>query len=179
MAETDALASPEPRPYRRVPSTAGVKGSRVQPLPGGTTSRWETSASVGPGLRPRTSIRTASSSRAASTPQPRAVASTYRASASSSPLTDGMATIASSRAISSGKIHPQVGRLLLATHDHGAAAGAGEHLEQQRVGRPAVDDVGALDRAGGRPDARLHLGPHAAGEHAARHETRQVVGIGE
>jgi len=70
--------------------------------------------------------------------------------ASSSPLTEGIATNASSRAISSGKIHPQVRRLLLPTHDHRAASRPGEHLEQQGVRRATVKvdygHVGDIDR---------------------------------
>src|SRR3954451_6607945 len=153
IAATEALASPDPRPYKRVPSTAGANASRVHPTPGGTTSRWETSASVGPGARPRTSTRTEVSSRTASRPHSRTVCSTNSATGPSSPLTEGIATRRSSSVSSSGKIDPEVGRLLLAADDHGAASGTGQHLEQERIRRPTVDDVGALDPARGCADA--------------------------
>src|SRR3954454_7950401 len=179
MAATEALASPEPRPYNRVPSMAGVNGSRVQPAPGGTTSRWDTSASVGPAARPRTSTRTDASSRTTSRPQLRVVCSTKSASGPSSPLTEGIATRPSSSVSSSGKIDPEVGRLFLPSDDHGATPGTSEHLEQERIRRPAIDDVGALDPAGGRADAGLDFGPHPTAQHAIGHEPSEVVGIGE
>src|SRR5882724_12965477 len=179
MAATEALASVEPRPKRRVPSIAGVNGSRVQPAPGGTVSRWETSASVCPCPKPLTSTRTEVSSRTTSSPQPRTVCSTNSAMVCSPPLTEGMATSSSRSSTSPGKVHSQVGCLLLPPDDHGSSAGPAEDLEQQGIGGAALDDVGALDAAGGGADAGFHLGPHAAGERAARHEARKVVGIGE
>src|SRR5687768_6646195 len=157
----------------------GVKGSRVQPAPGGTTSRWETRASVGPGRPARTSIRTEVSSRTASRPHPRARPSRKSATAASSPLTDGMATSSSSSFSSSGKIHPEVRRLLLAPDDHRPTTGAGEDLEEERVGRAPVDDMSALDATGGRTDASFDLGPHPAAQHTAGHEAREVVGVRE
>ena len=95
-------ASPRPTPSRRPsrgrragsPSIVGVNGSRVQPSPGGTTSRCDTSASVGPGAQPRTSIRTAgvvAHARRGPTPRARLPPRTRRA-APRSPLTEGMAT---------------------------------------------------------------------------------------
>jgi hypothetical protein len=76
IAATDALASVAPRPYSRVPSTAGVKGRGSNRPPGGTVSRCDTSASVCPDANPRTSIRTEVSSRTTSSFHPRAVCST-------------------------------------------------------------------------------------------------------
>src|SRR5512142_2263037 len=157
----------------------GRNGSRVQPSPGGTTSRWETKASVGPAAFPRTSTRTPAASRTTPRPQPSTVSSTSRPTASSLPLTDGVATRSRSSSISAGQVNAKVGRLLLSADDHGTAARAGEHLEQECVGGSAVDDVRALDAAGCRADARLDLGTHPAGQGAARHEAGEVVGVGE
>src|SRR5215204_7412625 len=179
MAATDALASPDPRPKSRLPSIAGVNGSRVQPAPGGTTSRWEASAIVGPAPQPLISIRTALAFRSTGRPHRRVVSSMKTASSVSCPLTEGMAISSRSRSTSPGKIHPQICRLLLATHDHGATARPGKHFEQQRIGDPAVDDVGTLDATGSRANARLDLRPHAAAEHTVCHETGKIIGIGK
>src|SRR3954462_13371370 len=121
---------------------AGSKGSRLHPAPGGTTSRWETRAIVGPVPQPCTSTRTPEASRTRSSPHRRAVASTKTATSASSPLTDGMATSSRRSSISLGKVDAEIGRLLLAADDHGATAGSGEHLEQQRIGNPTIDDMG-------------------------------------
>src|SRR5690606_25970336 len=129
--------------------------------------------------RPATVIFTPVWSRTTSSPHPRAVASASRATASSEPLTEGVATSSVRSSISVAELAAKIGRLLLAADDHGTAAGAGEDLEQQRVGLAAVDDVRALDSAGGCADARLHLRPHAAGDRAAREQGGEVVGIGE
>src|SRR5512143_984108 len=144
----------------------GRNGSRVQPSPGGPTSRCETNASVGPAAFPRTSTRTPAASRTTGSPQPSTVSSTSWPTASSLPLTDGVATRSRSSSISAGQVNAKVGRLLLSADDHGAAARAGEDLEQECVGGAAVDDVGALDSAGRRADAGLHLGAHSAGQGA-------------
>src|ERR1041385_5623468 len=91
-----------------------------------------------------------------------ALASRKRATSSSAPLTEGIATSSLRSAISVGKVHSYICGLLLPPDDHRARPGAGEDLEEQGVVDPAVDDVGPLDAAGRRPDARLHLGAHPA-----------------
>src|SRR5574337_2079828 len=158
---------------------AGANGSRVQPSPGGTTSRCETSASVGPGVGPQSPTRTPEASRTTSSPQVWARASTTRATASSAPLTEGVATSSRRSSTSAGQVNAKIGRLFLPSHDHGAAAGAGEDLEQQGVGGPAINDMGALDAARRRAHAGFDLGPHAARDGAGLHEVREVIGIGE
>ena len=45
--------------------------------------------------------------------------------------------------------------------DHGADAGIGQQLQQQRMRRGAVDDVGTKYAAGKRIDGRAQLGNHA------------------
>src|SRR5712692_1900219 len=160
IAAMEALASLDPRPYNRPSSITGANGSRVQPSPGGTTSRWVMRASVGPVRFPRTSTLTPVASRTTSSPAARADCSANCATASSSPLTDGMATRSRSSwtSVELGlKLHR-----LLATDDHRAAPDAREHLEQQRVGGPSVDDVRPLHAVRRGPDARLDLGPHPA-----------------
>src|SRR5919107_4796072 len=155
----------------------GVKGSRVQPAPGGTTSRCEASTMVGPAPQPRTSTRTPCAFRTTSSPQRRAVSSTKTARSVSSPLIDGMAMSSRSRLISPGKVHSQIRRLFLAAHDHGSASGSGENLQEQRIRSTPIDDVGALDASGGRTDAGLDLGAHSTSERPIRHETRKIVGV--
>src|SRR4051812_34003667 len=142
----------------------GVNGSLVQPAPGGTTSRCEASASVGPAPHPRTSMRTPLSLRTTSNPQRRAVSSTKMASSVSSPLIDGIAMSSRRRLISPGKIYPHIRGLLLSAYDHRSTASSSEHLEQECVGCPPIDDVGALDTAGGRAYAGLDLGSHSTGQ---------------
>src|SRR5687768_15863336 len=101
------------------------------------------------------------------------------ASSASWPLTDGMAISSRRRSISPAKIPPQIRRLLLAADDHRAAACSGEHLEQQGIGYPTIDDVGTLDPPGGRPNARLDFRAHATAERAVGHEAGKIVGVGE
>ena len=62
----------------------------------------------------------------------------------------------------------ELARLLGGVH-RGAHAGAGEQLEQQRVGRDAVDDVSAEHARIERVDARLQLGDHARGHDVVLH----------
>src|SRR3954465_8478419 len=124
-------------------------------------------------------MRTPFASRTTSSPPRRTVSSTNTARSVSWPLTDGMATISRRRSISPGKVHPQIGGLLLTSNDHGPAAGAGENLQQECIGGTAIDDVGPLHSAGGGPDARLDLGSHATAENAVGHEAGQIIRVGE
>lgn len=67
----------------------------------------------------------------------------------------------------------RVGRLLVGQH-HRADAVGGEHLDEDRVRRAAVDDVRPADAALDGPPAGLHLGPHPGVER--RQEARQRGG---
>src|ERR1043166_5156289 len=110
-------------------------------------------ARTGPGRPLSARIVTEASSRTTSRPRCRAAVSSKRATSASSPLTEGIATSSLRSAISVGKVHSYICRLFLPADDHRPRAGAGEDLEEDRVVRPAVDDVGPLDAAGRGPGA--------------------------
>src|SRR5690349_12997627 len=110
-------------------------------------------ASRGPGFLPPTVTITPVSSRSTRRPRARAHCSTNAATPSSEPETEGAATRSRRRVISVGEVDTDVGRLLLAADDHRPDAGAGEDLEEEGVGGPAVDDVGAFDATGRGADA--------------------------
>src|SRR3954468_4998691 len=124
-------------------------------------------------------MRTPFASRITSSPQRRTVSSTNTARSVSSPLTDGIATSSRNRSISPGKVHPQIGGLLLAAHDHGPAAGTGEDLQQQCVRGSPVDDMGPLYPTRRSADAGLDLGPHAPTQHTIGHEPCQIIRVGK
>ncbi len=63
-------------------------------------------------------------------------------------------------------------------HDHRADAGVGEDLEQEHVGDPAVEDVGAVHAVADGVGAAGDLGDHAAGDRAVGDELVEFVGGG-
>ena len=158
----------------------GSNGSRVQPSPGGTTSRCETRASAPPGAAGTDHDLDAGLVADHVEARPPGLPSTNRAIGSSSPLIEGIATSSRSRSSFSRR-----GR-----HRHSSPfpfvptiivphAGAGEHLESIESGsRPSMMWVRSTPLGRG-PDAGLHLGTHPAGQGAARHQLGQIVGIGE
>src|SRR5688500_9716073 len=101
-------------------------------------------ARVGPGRPLSTDRVTEASSRTASSPERPAVSARNRATASSVPLTEGMATRSLRSSISVGKIHSEVGGLLFPAHDHGRGSRVGEHIQEQIDVQVAADNVGSF-----------------------------------
>ena len=63
----------------------------------------------------------------------------------------------------------------LLTRDHGPCALVREDLQEERVRRPAVDDVRALHALRDGLDAALHLRDHTPRDHVLSHQVPRLV----